>query len=100
MSMFRYFKEGASVEEKGQILRVLSTNAQPYLSATLEDGETSKYTETDFQEWWDEAVSTDTKTAALEAATESGTFFDDQYGILSLLDGEPTSNVEDGLGDV
>jgi hypothetical protein len=66
---FRYFKEGASVEQKGQILRVLDANAQTWLDAKLENGE-AKYTETTFQEWWSEAVADDTKAVALEGADE------------------------------
>lgn len=88
---FRYFKEGDAVAENGQILRVLSDNAAPYLlekltdgklecpegvtadearTKTEDDGTVFKYKEVTFKDWWDHAVAEDTKAKSLDGASE------------------------------
>jgi hypothetical protein len=88
---FRYFKEGDSVAENGQILRVLSDNATPYLLEKLADGKLEcpegstaddvrikaeaegtafKYKEVTFKDWWDHAVADDTKAKSIDGAAE------------------------------
>lgn len=82
MPKFKYYKEGDSVEKKGQIFRVLEENAETWANAPGDLGE-PKYKEVSFVEWADYIPE------EWEKDPEARTFTDPEYGQLSLEDGEP-----------
>ena len=75
--MFKYLKEGASLEDAGTIHRLEEASAAEWLEMKLENGE-PKFHEVSFSDW-----------SFPEEWKQEGRLIDPQYGELDTGTGEP-----------